>query len=105
MPKTAEPIQMNCSGAEEGTMFSASKAQNPTWLLFAKHEGCQENETRLEPGRQAELHLYWDKAKEMVRVLGCGNQPSKAVEFPTLSVDTRWFVHFFPSPIHSPEWP
>lgn len=64
-------------------MFSASEAQNPTWLLFAKHEGCQENETRLEPGREAELHLYWDKAKEMVRVLGCGKDALGGIQ-PTL---------------------
>lgn len=119
VPKTAEPIQINCSAQQWGrgrdhVEFSASKAQNITWLFFSKARGLpgkgnqawawERGRVTLVLGQSQGLH------RDMARALGCGKdtlqgiQPSKAVEFPILSVNPKWFVHFLLSSLHWPEW-
>lgn len=58
-------IVMSSSGAKEGTMPSLQPPKLKTKSVFPspKQEGSQEKENRLEPGREADLHSYWDKAK------------------------------------------
>lgn len=99
-------IVIPSSRAEDRAMlsFQSPKLKTQPGFSSAKQEGSQEKETRLESGWEAELHSYWDKAKGSTGTwwerwgvakdaLG-GIQPSKAVEFSTLSVSPRWFVHF-----------